>query len=122
MQIPDGKNEIDKTIVQAKRQLEKLALQFNQFLQDKTLPENKSQGKLAEESDYVMRLLIAANELDVVNPPEGMFALITLLIREGFIMRDNNNKLDYKISLLQKEISKLKTQITDLSRVSARNT
>lgn len=116
-QIPDGRTEIDKAIVQAKRQFEKLMIQFHTFLEDKMLPENKSQGQLNAETDFVLRLLMAANELDVVNPPEGTMGLITLMIREGFVMRDNNNKLDYKLKLLQQEINKLKTQLTDISRV-----
>lgn len=122
-QIPDGQNEIDKKIVHAKRQLEKLMIQFNQFLQDKFLPENKSQGQLAAETDFVMRLLVAANELDVLKhpEPEGTFGLITLLIREGFIMRDNNNRLEHKLKLLQGEVNKLKSQITDISRAGQRN-
>lgn len=117
MQIPDGQNEIDKKIVIAKRQLEKLMIQFNQFLQEKTLPENKSQGQLSAETDFVMRLLMAANELDVIHQPEGTYGLMTLLIREGFIMRDNNNRLEYKIERLQKELDRMKTQLTDRNRV-----
>lgn len=117
-QIPDGKNDRDKQIVQAKRQFEKLMIQFNQFLQDKILPENKSNGQMGAESDFVMRLLMAANELDSVNPPEGTFGLITLLIREGFVMRDNKNRLEYDLKVLKQELNKLKTQIADLSRVN----
>lgn len=118
-QIPDGRNQIDKNLVLAKRQLEKLMIQFHKFLEDKILPENKSQGQLTAETDFVMRLLMAANELDVLNPPEGTFGLITLMIREGFVMRDNNNKLEYKLKLMQQEMNKLKTQIADLGRVNA---
>lgn len=120
-QIPDGQNEADKKIVQAKRQLEKLMLQFHQFLQDKILTENKSQGQQSVEADFFMRLLMAANELDVIHPPEGTYGLITLLIRQGFVMRDNNNQLEYKVKILQQSIDKLKNQITDLSRVRQRS-
>jgi hypothetical protein len=63
-QIPDGRIEADKKLVQAKRQFEKLMIQFNQLLQDKILPENKSNGQLNVETDFVMRLLMAGNELD----------------------------------------------------------
>jgi hypothetical protein len=121
-QIPDGKTPADKDLVQAKRLFEKLMIQFHQFLESKTLPENKSQGESNAETDFVMRLLVAANELDVLNAPEGTLGLITLLMREGFVMRDNNNRLEYKLKLLQQEINKLKTQITDLSRVGQRST
>lgn len=120
-QIPNGRTEAEQALVQAKRQFEKLLLQFHQFLEDKTLPENKSKGQQDAQTDFVMRLLVAANELDVLNAPEGTMGLITLMIREGFVMRDNNNRLDYKIKLLQQEITKLKTQITDLSKVGTRS-
>jgi hypothetical protein len=116
MQIPDGQNELDKKIVQAKRQFEKLMIQFNQMLQDKILPENKSQGQLNVETDFVMRLLVSANELDVLHSPEGTYGLITLLLREGFIMRDNNNRLDYNIQELKKEVARLKQQLSDKNR------
>lgn len=123
-QIPDGKTDLDVKLVQAKRQFEKLMLQYHQFLEDKILPENKSQGQLNAESDYVLRLLKAANDVDVLKypEPEGTFGLITLLIRTGFFMRDSVNHLDYKCKLLEQKNAKLEKQITDLSRVGQRNT
>ncbi len=121
-QIPDGRGELDAKLVQAKRQFEKLMLQYHQYIEDKVLPANKTQGQLNVESDYVLRLLKAANDLDVLKypEPEGTFGLITLLIRTGFVMRDNQNLLEYKCKTLDQEISRLKKQITDLSRVGQR--
>ncbi len=123
-QIPDGRNEQDVKLVQSKRRLEKLMLQFHQVLEDKMLPENKTQAQLSAESDFVHRLLDAANEVDILNypNPEGTFGLIILLIREGFVMRDNNNRQEYALKVLQTDLNKLKTQITDLSRVGQRST
>ena len=115
-QIPNGRTEVEQNLVQAKRHFEKLLLQFHQFLEDKTLPENKSKGQLDAQTDFVLRLLVAANDLDVLNAPEGTMGLITLMIREGFVMRDNNNRLEHKIKLLQQDINKFKAQITDLSK------
>lgn len=120
-QIPEGKNELDRKIVKAKRQMEKMMIEFHKYLEDKTLPENKSQGQLAEETNFLLRLYTAANELDQVNPPEGTFGLITLLIRVGFLARDKNNRAEYQNKLLEQEIKKLQKQIADLSRAGQRN-
>lgn len=120
-QIPDGKLEADKKLVQAKRQFEKLMFDFHKFLEDQILPENKTQVQLKTETDFVLRLLMSANDLDILNPGEGTFGMITLLIREGFLMRDNNNKLNYKHKQLQSEINKLKQQIMDMSSAGQRN-
>src|SRR5690348_12816986 len=112
-QISEGRNEHDQRVVEAKRQLEKLMIQFNSILQDKTLQENKSQGQQNVESDGVMRLLMAAGDLDMLNSPEGTYALITLLIREALILRNNNNRLEYQIQGLKKEIERVKAQLLD---------
>jgi hypothetical protein len=115
-QIINGQNTIDQDLIMAKKTLEDLMLKFNKILQDTILPDNKSQGQWKIESDVVMRLLIAANDLDTLNTPEGTYGLITLLIREGLHFRDNFNKMKYDVDTLRQEINKLKMQITDLGR------
>lgn len=123
-QIPNGRTEDEQKLVLAKRQFEKLMHQFHQFLEDKILPENKTQGQLRVETDFLLRLLNAANQLDVLNVlngPEGTFGLITLLIRVGFFMRDQHNTMDHQVKLLKNEIEGLRRQITDLSRAGQRN-
>lgn len=122
-QIPNGRTEAEQKIVIAKRQLEKITIEFHKLLEDKMLTQNKTQGQMSVEADLGLRLIQAANELDVLKypEPEGTFTLFMLLVHITFIMRDNNNQLDYKVKLLQQEINKLKTQITDLSRVGQRN-
>lgn len=116
-QIPEGQNELDKQIVQAKRQFEKLMLQFDHFLKDKTLPENKSRGQLNSDSDFIERLFSSASNLDAVNSPEGTYGLIALLIREGIVMRDNYNRLEYELRETNKKIVKLETHLADRNRV-----
>lgn len=125
IQIPHS-GKIDKELVLAKRETEKMMIEFNRLLLDKKLPENKTQGELNVEGDVVMRLLMAAGELDRLTktslPPqvqnEGTFGLIALLIREGFVMRDNNNKLEYKLKTIQNEFNQLKRQTTDQTRAN----
>jgi len=120
-QIPDGSNELDRNIVHAKRQMEKMMIEFHKYLEDKMLPENKTQGQFNQETDFLLRLFKAANELDMVNAPEGTFGLITLMVRIGFVMRDKHNKIEYENKLLLQEINKLKKQITDMSSAGQRN-
>jgi hypothetical protein len=120
-QIPEGRHPVDKVLVQAKKQHEKLMFQFNELLRDKMLHENKTQGQLGMEGDIVLRLLKSASELDSLMPPEepeGTFGLIALLIRIGFVTRDTNNRMEYNLKLLHAEINKLKTQIADISRAA----
>src|SRR6266516_4361119 len=100
-QIPNGKTEEEQKLVLAKRQLEKLFHQFHKILEDKILLSNKTQAQLKVETDLVLRLLPAANEVDVLNVlngPEGTFGLFALLIRVGLFMRDNNNKVEYEVN------------------------
>lgn len=120
-QIPDGTNELDRQIVIAKRQMEKMMLEFHKYLEDKKLPDNKTQGELNQETDFLLRLFDAANKLDIVNGPEGTFGLLTLMVRIGFVMRDKHNRLEYENSQLLKELNKLKKQIADLSSAGQRN-
>lgn len=116
MEIPNGMTENDVKLVLAKRQFEKLMIQFNELLQDKMLPENKTAVQNGIETDFVHRLVVSANELDVLNPYEGTYGILILLLREGFVMRDNNNRLQYKLQELFKEINKLKIQKADQAR------
>lgn len=122
-QIPNGKTEAEQKLVLAKRQLEKLSIEFHKLFEDKMLIENKTQGQLNMETDVGLRLIQAANEVDVLKypEPEGTFTLFMLLVHISLIMRDKNNKLDYKVILLQAEINKLQKQIKDMSSVGQRN-
>lgn len=120
-QIPDGSSELDRNIVIAKRQMEKMMIEFHKYLEEKMLPENKTQGQFNQETDFLLRLFDAANKLDIVNPPEGTFGLITLMVRIGFVMRDKYNKLEYDNKMLHQEINKLRKQITDMSSAGQRN-
>ena len=122
-QIPNGRTDADQKLVIAKRQLEKLSIEFHKLLEDKMLIENKTQGQLNMETDVGFRLIQAANEVDVLKypEPEGTFTLLMLLVHISLIMRDKNNKLDHKVTLLHGEISKLQKQIKDMSSAGQRN-
>jgi hypothetical protein len=123
-QIPNGRTEEEQKLVLAKRQLEKLIYQFHDILADKTLINNKTQAQLKLEGDVALRLLPAANEVDVLNilnGPEGTFGLFALLLRIGLTMRDGNNRLEYEIRDLHRKFEKLEKQIMDMSSAGQRN-
>jgi hypothetical protein len=52
--------------------------------------------------------LIAADELDGVNPGEGIFGLIVLALRSCLKLRDDNVVLEVEVQELRREISRLK--------------
>lgn len=122
-QIPNGKTEAEQKLVLAKRQLEKLSIEFHKLLENKKLNENKTQNELNVEQDLCYRLIQAANELDVLKypEPEGTFTMLMMFSLTTLIMRDKNNQLEHKISDLTKEIRKLEMKIKDMSSAGQRN-
>lgn len=122
-QIPSGKTEEEQKLVLAKRQVEKLSLEFHKLLDNKKLTSNKTQGELKMETDVGYRLIQAANDLDVLKhpEPEGTFTLLMLFAHISIIMRDRNNELDHKISDLNKTIEKLKRSAEDRESAGQRN-
>lgn len=122
-QIPNGRTELEQKLVLAKRQLEKLIIEFHRLLEDKKLTNNKSKGELSMEQDLSYRLVQAANELDVLKypEPEGTFTMLMMFVLTTLITRDKNNELDYQISQLKSEIKKLEQRIKDMSSAGQRN-
>lgn len=122
-QIPSGKTEAEQKIVLAKRNLEKLSIEFHKLLDDKKLMQNKTNGEKSMEADLALRLIQAANDLDVAKYPEleGIYSLIMLLTHIGLIMRDRYNQIEYGNENLLREINKLKKQIADLSSAGQRS-
>lgn len=122
-QIPNGKTEAEQKLVLAKRQLEKLSIEFHKLLADKTLIDNKTQNQLTTEQDLCYRLVQAANELDVLKypEPEGTFTLLMMFTLTTLILRDKNNTLDHQVTLLKAEIKKLEQRIKDISVAGQRN-
>lgn len=122
-QIPNGRSEIEQKLVLAKRQVEKLSIEFHKLIENKKLNENKTQNELNVEQDLCLRLVNAANELDVLKQPEpeGTFALLMMFTLTTLIMRDKNNGLEHQVSLLKSEIKKLEKSIKDMSSAGQRN-
>lgn len=122
-QIPSGKTEAEQKLVLAKRQLEKMSIEFHKLLEDKKLIGNKTQGELRMETDVGYRLIQAANDLDVLKQPEpeGTFTLLTVLVHVSMIMRDKNNELDHRVTELDKMVRQLDKRLKDRDSAGQRN-
>jgi len=122
-QIPNGKTEAEQKLVLAKRQVEKLSIEFHKLLENKKLNENKTQNELGMEQDLCFRLIQAANELDVLKypEPEGTFTMLMMFSLTTLIMRDKNNQLEHQVSQLKAEMKKLEIRIKDMSLAGQRN-
>jgi len=117
VQIPDGKNEADRKLVLAKRRVEDLVFKLNNILKDKVLSQNKSEGQKKMENDIIQRLLMVCHdELDELNPSEGVYTLFASLIGEALMMKETRNILEYEMNKLNKKVEKLEKQIIEFSR------
>jgi hypothetical protein len=120
IQIPDGINQVDQELVKKKRKFEQLMMEFDQMLKDKTLAKNKGRSQVNMETGRVEQLLAAAYDLDVSqDAPEGSYGLIVLALREGLLMRDAINELEWRILQAEKENKTLKRLIDDHRRATS---
>lgn len=120
IQIPDGINQVDQELVQKKRKFETLMMEFDKMLKDKTLAKNKGQSQMVMEADRVQQLLASAYDLDgAQDAPEGTYGLIVLALREGLLMRDGINELEWRMLQYEKENLKLKKELEDYKRAVA---
>jgi len=93
-----------------------LGKSFIKMLRDKTLPDNKGPLELSLEREVIDKLIGFA--IDVNNDQhekEGMgsVGLITLLLNSLLKVRDNYNKLEYRLSLMEKKLSSLEEKNKD---------
>ena len=84
-----------------------LVLQFWTALKDSTLASEKGPVVSSLEKEIPTKLINLAFKLDNNLNDEkygsGSHSIIFLLIRTIFFLRDKNNELDYKLSLLEKK-------------------
>ena len=86
-----------------------LAKQFKEILQDKTLVENKGPISKEIEKDVISKLIALAM---VINQDEsqpegyGSVAIIQLLLKMMLSQRDAYNELDFKVSRLERLLTK----------------
>lgn len=102
-------SEIQEKFQARKQNAYALAAQFVEFLNDKTLPDNKGVIGKDLEKELIGKLVQFA--IDTNNDPNeqydgmGSVGIITLLLRALLIQRDKLNRLDYKLSKLEQKLS-----------------
>jgi len=106
--VPRNNKYMDSKKSKAQNQIESAFDDFKKLLSDKTHPENQTPAYHKNVVTTLQRLLIAADEMDGVNPGEGIFGLIILSLRSCLKLRDSNRKLQVEVKDLRVEINKLK--------------
>jgi hypothetical protein len=81
---------------------------FKKLLADKIHPDNQTPAYHNNVVSILNRLLVAADELDGINPGEGIFGLIILSLRSTLKQKDEHIKLEVEIRELRREIGRLK--------------
>jgi hypothetical protein len=81
---------------------------FKRLLSDKTHPDNQTPGYHKNVVSILNRLLVAADDLDGINPGEGIFGLIVLSLRSSLKLRDDNIKLEAELRDLKRELGRVK--------------
>jgi len=108
VKVPTNTKYIDAKKVKAQSDVEKAFNDFKQLLADKTHPDNQTPAYHNNVVSVLNRLLVAADELDGVNPGEGIFGLIILALRSSLKLSDENVKLEVEIRELRRELNRLK--------------
>jgi len=93
---------------QNKDSIENAFNDFKKLLADKTHPDNQTPAYHNNVISTLNRLLVSADELDGINPGEGIFGLIVLSLRSCLKLRDDNTKLEVELRDLKLEINRLK--------------
>lgn len=84
-----------------------LAVELSKVMNDKTLRENKNVFSKEIESELLKKLVNLATQVnnDAENEGEGSIGLITLLLKISLLQRDRINSMEYRISLLEKNMA-----------------
>jgi len=99
---------IEAQALAANQDLLRYMKEFNQLLNQRVLPENRSVKDKENEQKITASLTMAAQAVDRLEPGKGSLALSTFAVRQALLLRDAGNKLAYEIELLKNEIQELK--------------
>ena len=91
-------------------QTERSIAEFKKLLDDKTHVENQTESYKKNVVSILNNLLVSANELDKVNPGEGIFSLIVLSLRSSLKLRDRCNHLENENRKLKIELKNVRRQ------------
>ncbi len=110
-----AESKMSSNYVQSKKQStdpkSKLTMVFDEYkelLRDKTHPDNQTKAYTQNVITTLNRLVSAADELDNVNPGEGIFGLIILTLRANLALKDEVIKLEYELKEQKNEINRIK--------------
>lgn len=105
-------DEVHNTMVSRQQQVFDLGKQFLELMRDKTLPENKGPMQTSLEREILNKLTqfaIEVNNDENEGESMGSISMIVLLLKSSLIMRDNYNKMEYKVEQLEKQLKLLKS-------------
>ena len=108
LKVPKNTKYMDSKKGSSQNSIESAFNDFKKLLADKTHPDNQTPAYHNNVVSTLNRLLIAADDLDGVNPGEGIFGLIILSLRSSLKLRDDNIKLEVEVKDLKREIGRLK--------------
>lgn len=103
-------DEAFEKVQDRKQQAVELVQQFWGFIKDQTLDPVKGPMKKSLEKEIVSKLLNFASDMnnDPTEPESsGSVAIITLLLKTVLYLRDCNNDISYRLSVLEKKMNKL---------------
>tara|TARA_B100001027_G_C16077070_1_gene245577 strand:- start:142 stop:495 length:354 start_codon:yes stop_codon:yes gene_type:complete len=108
VKVPSNNRYLKSKKAEAQNSVENAFEEFKKLLSDKVHPDNQTPAYHNNVVSVLNRLLIAADELDEVNPGEGIFGLIVLSLRSSLKLKDENVKLQVEVRELKREIGRLK--------------
>jgi len=106
--VPKNTKYMDSKKGEAQSNVENAFNDFKKLLSDKTHVDNQTPAYHNNVVSILNRLLVAADELDGVNPGEGIFGLIVLALRSCLKLKDDNTALEVEVRELKREIGRLK--------------
>lgn len=106
--VPKNNRYMESKKTEAQNSVENAFNDFKKLLADKTHPDNQTPSYHKNVVSILNRLLVAADDLDGVNPGEGIFGLIVLSLRSILKIKDDNVRMEVEIRSLKREIGRLK--------------
>ncbi len=108
IKVPKNNRYLNSKKSDAQNSVESAFNDFKKLLSDKVHPDNQTPAYHNNVVSVLNRLLVAADNLDEVNPGEGIFGLIVLSLRSILKLKDDNLKLEVELRDLKREIGRIK--------------
>lgn len=108
IKVPSNNRYLKSKKSEAQNTVENAFNDFKKLLSDKVHPDNQTPAYHNNVVATLNRLLIAADELDGVNPGEGIFGLIVLSLRSILKLKDDNIRLEVELREAKREIGRVK--------------